>query len=478
MTDAQNTANALDFKTGTYPQTGILTSQMVSLMDAVEPSVYGKLIARYGKQFDNLMMLFRSMGREEAIANDEHTQWEENWMHDTLTVAEDVAAGASAKAAVTIPLSGGYVYARVGDIITLPGYKELQCIVTTKVSESPNFNIVVKPVSNFTMPALTAGDTLIITNGAFSEGSDQPEGTIVGQTPRYFQAQIFKESVGLTGTQFVNQKWFKVIDDGRSLPGYYTTGISRAEYLLGLKIDGAFSFGEHNHEELIDSVTGEPIKTTRGIAPWIRDLGLSVGTEGGFDLDMLEEVALYMKRQGIDSDMAMLLCGNIFANQIDNEVYDFAAGAGGGIDGLTKVENTLFKGNRELSMSLNIKTITRSGITIAVRPHGNWSNPKTYGAAGYNMEKGAMLFPLSTIKDSKTSLQMPNIGIKYRAMGDYSRRFETWSLKGAGGGLYVKSVDRADFYLRTHQMLTFSKANQAVLFDPNLAYSGGNPLVS
>jgi hypothetical protein len=470
MTNEQNAANALEFKSGTYPQTGIYTSQMVSLMDAVEPSVYAKLISRYGKQFDNLMMLFRSMGREEAIANDEHTQWEENWIHDTLTVKSTVTQ-AVAKAALEVALDADYVYARVGDIITLPGYKERQVIVTAK--NTGTYTITIKPVSDFAIGTITAGDTLIITNGAFSEGSDQPEGTIVGQTPRYFQAQIFKESTGLTGTQFVNQKWFKVIDDGRSLPGWYTTGISRAEYLLGLKIDGAFSYGEHNHEDLIDPVTGEQIKTTRGIAPWIRDLGLSVGTEGGFDLDMLEEVALYMKRQGIDSDMAMLLCGNIFANQIDNEVYDFAAGAGGGIDGLTKVESTLFKGNRELSMSLNIKTITRSGITIAVRPHGNWSNPKTYGAAGYNMEKGAMLFPLSTIKDAKTQVQIPNIGIKYRAMGDYSRRFETWSLKGAGGGLYVKSVDRADFYLRTHQMLTFSKANQAVLFDPNLAYGGG-----
>ncbi|MGI6717635.1 MAG: hypothetical protein ACOX4D_00530, partial [Bacteroidales bacterium] len=53
-------------------------------------------------------------------------------------------------------------------------------------------------------------------------------------------------------------------------------GLGRAEYLLSLKMDGAFTMGDHNHSGLTtianDGSTVE-VMTTKGMIPWIQELG-------------------------------------------------------------------------------------------------------------------------------------------------------------------------------------------------------------
>lgn len=459
-------------KSGTAPRGGILTEQLMSIYDIYEEKHVPALISRYGGQFANLMTLFRSMGREEAITSTELIAHEENWIHDNFKTTGSATSNV-AKQALTITLDAdnvysGTVYPRVGDIITLPPSvnNEKQVIVTAV--DGANSQITIKPVGNFAIGTIPSGTTLAITNGAFAAGTGQPTGTVVGSTPRWFQAQIFKESVGLEGSEFTKEKWYKVIDDGRDLAKWYTTGLARAEYLLGLKIDGAFTLGDNNDADLkvaAGNGVGNEIKTTRGMVPWVRDLGLTVDTSGGFDLDMIDNLSLYMKRQGVESGIALAIVGNKLMQNAERELVEYLGDIGN--TDYTKIENTLFKGNRELSVSFNIKTITSGGLTIAFHPHDNWSNPKTFGSEGYTFEDYGIILPMTSVKDPKSGVKMPNVGIKYLAMDGYSRRFETWSVKGAGGGMYVTDVDRADFFLRSHMMFYFVKANQSAILDPS-----------
>lgn len=456
--------------TNTYPRQGVLTESLISLYDVVEEKHLPQLISRYGKQYANMMMLFRSMGREEAISSITLTAHEENRIHANLIVKTG-ASEASPKTAITVVIDTDALYARVGDIITLPSYGTTsnwgkQAIVT-EVSTTGK-TITMKPVTDYAFGTIPNGTVLAITNGAFGAGTDQPTGTVVGTTPREFQAQIFKESVGLQGSEFVKEKWYKVIDDGRSLPMWYTTGLARAEYLLGLKIDGAFTMGDQNDpylKETADDGSEVEIMTTKGMVPWINELGTNVDVSGGFDKAALDELALYMKRQGVESGIALAIVGDRLMQAVESEIEDQLSGMGTGVD-YTRVEKTLFKGNRELSVSWNFKTITTGGLTTIFHVHDNWSNPVGFDSPGLGLSNFGIVLPLTTVKDPKTGLKMPNIGIKYLAKDGYSRRMETWSLKGAGGGQYVTSVDRADFYLRAHYMLTFVKANQAAILTP------------
>jgi hypothetical protein len=462
-------------KANTAPQQGILTEQIISLYDVIEEKHIPSLISRYGQQFANLMTLFRSMGREEAISGIELVAHEENRIHDNFKVASDATSN-TLKEELVITIDDDYVYSnnvypRIGDIITLPASvnNEKQVIVTAVTGASKQ--ITIKPIGNFAIGTIPAGTTLAITNGAFGAGTGQPKGTVVGSTPRWFQAQIFKETVGLQGSEFIKEKWYKAIDDGRSLPKWYTTGIERAQYLLDLKIDGALTVGDYNDTDLTqeaDDGSNVELKTTRGMVPWVRDLGYVADGSSGVDMDMIDYISLYMKRQGVESGIALAIVGDKLMQNIERDTVNYLAGVGH--TDYTKIEKTLFKGNRELSVSFNIKTITSGGLTIAFRPHGNWTNPVAFGSEGYNYDQYGIILPMTTVKDSKSGVKMPNVGVKYMAKDGYSRRFETWSVKGAGGGLYVTDIDRADFFLRSHIMFHFVKANQAVLIDPN--YSG------
>ena len=459
--------------TGTYPRSGILTEQLVSLYDIVEEKHMPQLISRYGKQHANFMMLFRSMGREEPITATEYTAHEENRIHASIKVKNDATQNTE-KASVDVVNDADYMYARVGDIITLPRYTGAtnwgkQAIVTA--IDAANKKITIKPVTDYAFKTIPAGTILAITNGAFGAGTGQPPGTIVGVTPRHFQAQIFKESVGLQGSEFVKEKWFKVIDDGRSLPKWYTTGLGRAEYLLSLKMDGAFTMGDHNHSGLTtianDGSTVE-VMTTKGMIPWIQELGTTADVDGGFSKDVLNETALYMKRQGVESGLALCILGDRLMQSVEGEILDNLDNTG--VD-YTKVENTVFRGNRELSISWNFKVITTGGMTTIFHVHDNWSNPVGFDSADLELSECGIMLPLTNVKDPKTGIQMPNVGLKYLAKDGYSRRMETWSVKGAGGGLYVSDVDRADFYLRAHYMFTFVKANQAIFLSPGVGGS-------
>ena len=454
---------------GTYPRSGILTEQLVSMYDIIESKHMTQLISRYGSQFANFMMLFRSMGREESISATEYIAHEENRIHATIKTASQ-AKQETAKTPVDIEVDGDHMYARVGDIITLPNYTGAsnwgkQALVTA-IDLDKN-KITITPITDYAFGTIPSGTELAITNGAFGAGTGQPVGTVVGVTPRRFQAQIFKESVGLQGSEFVKEKWFKVIDDGRSLPKWYTTGLGRAEYLLGLKMDGAFTMGDENHSGLTtaaaDGSTVE-VMTTKGMIPWIQELGTTADVDAGFDIDVLNEVALYMKRQGVESGISLCILGDRLMQSCEGEVLNSLSNTG--VD-YTRVENVLFKGNRELSVSWNFKTITTGGMTTIFHVHNNWSNPVGFDSVGLEMSRCGVLLPLTNVKDPKTGLQMPNVGLRYLAKDGYSRRMETWSVKGAGGGLYVSDVDRADFYLRSHYMFTFVKANQAVFLSPS-----------
>ena len=63
------------------------------------------------------------------------------------------------------------------------------------------------------------------------------------------------------------------------------------------------------------------------------------------------------------------------------------------------------------------------GMTTIFHVHDNWSNPPLPDSADLVVECGIM-FPLTNVKDPKTGIQMPNVGLKYLAKDGYSRRME------------------------------------------------------
>jgi hypothetical protein len=461
-------------KSGTYPQGGILTDQVVSMYDITKPQHYPTLVARYGNQYENFFTFFQNMGRLEATPNDEYYAWEENWIHETCKVTTGgTSSGGSLDVEVDADAEYGTtnIYPRVGDILTLPD--ERQVYISNKSESGGTYTLTLKEVRDYHGDfTISNGDELAITSGAFPYGGSQPEGAIVGHTPRAFQAQLIKEDVQLEGQEFTREKWLKVAQ-GKDYDYWYTTGLGSAEYRLGLKWDGAVLLGMQDDGNLTSDATydsyatSKTVKTTMGMIPTIRNLGKTIETQGTFAVDYLDQSAMHMKRNGATTNVALAVMGNLFYQSLEDEMMDnFLASTN--ID-YTRVQNTLFGGNQELSASMNIKYITKGGITWMIHPHDNFSNPKGLGLSGYTFEQMAILLPWGTTKDKKTGMKTTTIGMKYLAANGYSRKLETWTTAGAGGGRYVHSVDRAEMHLRSHMMFYMLAANQAILLDPNTA---------
>ena len=457
---------------------GYRTEQWMALADWQMPSISNTLYRRYGAQGMPMLQMFRSLGREEAITNDSHSAYEENWVHGFVTSA-GIVASTGAGNAINITLAAtdldasNNFYPRKDYIITFPNESQgiIESINVT-VPTAPVLKVVPLNASKDLLGAgaLAANQKLAITNGVWGAGEDQPSGAVTGRTKRTFYAQIFKETIGMEGTQLVNAEWFERFDEqSGKVTGVYTPESWEGEFRLSIIEDGAYLFGEENTNSVVVQSgvpgAGNSKKTTKGIVPWMRDLGYVYPyTPGTLTITDLDDIGLYLKTQGLSTDVVWLGVGARLMNEINNAAVTFL---GDQHDHAMILQN-VFKGNQELALSVNYKVITKGGITFMLNEIGNFSNPRTFGLAnsGYEFDRYGLCIPLSNVKDAATGKMMTNISSFYRAKGSYNRRYEVFTLGGAGGGQYVTSVDSTNTYWRTHHGLKFMKVNQSVLFDP------------
>ena len=464
---AETTANS-------YPVEGIMMDKMMSMFDFFKPQYIPTLMARHGMQFMPDFEMFRAMGRETPVTADEWHAHEENWYHRTILVKNTVASpGAGANSVITLDAtyhdSQGGSYGRVGEIVTIPVTNVQAQIVAKDISTPTAHVFTLKPLrAADNIGELVAGTQIAITNDAFGPGTGGTTPVHMGATKRSFQAQIFKEAAGTEGSQLVNEFWYSKMDNNKNLRYWYTEGIGAAEYRMALKMDGAFMWGVNADQLTVGGTAGDPgygnmIRTTKGIFPWATELGKGLSyTSGAWDPTDMDAVSLYLISQGLSSDVCMFMVGAILNQEIENGMVEYLSGVGAGVD-YTKVESQIFKGNRELSMSVNFKAFTKGGVTFMLTPKPSWSNPQTFGAAGYDMPYYGLITPLSKVKDPKTNKMNNNIETRYRAKDGYSRRFELWNLNGAGGGTYVTDIDKTNTQLRAHLGLQVLGANQMIV---------------
>lgn len=462
---------------GTYPASGITTDQLMVLYDALKPQHYAELQKRFGDQYTPFFQELRAMGREEALASDTLIAHEENWIHRTIKVLTATPIGGIAGG---IPAAGvdtnivldpadhdtlGKSYPRVGDIITIPG-TSVQGRIITKTTTDPAAHIIrLSPLrATDTLGAIAAGTTLAITSGSFGGGTGQPTGTTRGTTKRTYHAQIFKESIGFEGQTLIKEPWYKL--NG----GWYSPAFDAASSLLAMKIDGALTVGQEttNTNMVVpagEAGAGNPIKTTKGMIPWISELGKTIPVvPGAFDVDILDQIELYLLSQGMRSGYAMAMVGAKLGQDINKAAMTWIDGNG---TDYTKIVNSQFA-SPELAASVNFKALNKGNITMMIKPMPVWSHPQYLGAAGYDFESRGIVVPLSSYKDPKTKMTMQNLAIRYMAMGDYSRRFEVWRSGAAGGNSssYVGDIDATNTYFRSHLMLQFGMANQGIILEP------------
>lgn len=454
----------------------IYASDIVSGFDIYKPEKMNELFMRYDDQGMSMFNLIRSMGFEKEVSLDTYGHYEENKIHETIKV-RDIVGQPGVGADIVFVLAtdsmdaNNRFYPREYDTILfsteVTGY-----ISDIDVSTPADPSITVR-LNDETdqFPALAADEHLAIISNAFSEGSGQPDGAIRGVWEYTNDAQILKETIGMTGSEMVNQTWIPITSQGQKIPAYYFLGQTDIDYRIALRIDGAMLFQKRTvNTSAIDPDTGRLIKTTEGLIPYIRRIGnVHPYTIGSLDISDFDEINLLLDREFAGNHILSLL-GIRVQQELEDLLKLYFADTNINFTRQV-VNNAIFNKNESLGASVNFKYLTKNERTFMFKRFGNLSNPQTYGAytgSAYQYEFPSMgiFLPINRKKDAKGKNLVESIGVRYRGMGNYSRRMEVWQVGGAGPGLKVTEFDSRYTYQRCHMGAHFRGGNQFVLLDP------------
>ncbi len=448
-------------------------SEVVSTFDIDKPERLNTLFRRFGDQGLGLFRLIESMGFKMPVAQDTYEHDEEDWIHEVFHVLANVAApGAGADLLVTLDptdLDGNNrFYPRLWDTVMLQNEVTGQITnINTAAPGAPILTITPNDVLD-DLGAVVAGQELIITSAAFSEGSGQPDGAVSGVFHYENDAQIIKESLQATGTEMTNQKWFDKISDpnGRNIPTYVMKGQIDVDYRMNLKIDGALLTQKRTTNVMVDSATTRQLKTTEGLIPYVRRVGNVLPyTPSTFSVQKFNEIGKILDKEFSGRNVCML--NGINLNQeIEDVLVDYFKDTNINYTHQELVTDA-FAGDKGLAMSVGFKCLNKGSYNFMFKKMGIFSNPKLYGAAGYDFASMGVLLPIGKKKDKLTQTMLPTFGMRYKKLGPYSRLMETWNVSGAGPNTKVIAEDLHNYYMRCNIGFHGMAGNQMMILDPS-----------
>lgn len=460
--------------------TGIYASNIISIFDIDKPERMNTLFRKRGDQGLGYMLLLRSLGFMEPTAQTTFTHTEDDWIHQTFHSLNNdngygpgVAPGVGNDSFITLdpvdlstnPQNLNAYYPRLWDTVMFPNEDTGQIIAIGGVPTAPILQIRPNKITA-SFPLMSAGDELIIISGAFSEGSGQPDSSITQVYNYEGYTQIIKETLGATGTEMTNQKWFDVYEDGKGAKYFYLIGQENAEYKLMLKQDGALLFQQPtDNPNMTDTVTNRNVQTTEGMFPYLRRLGnIQAYVPGALAVTDFDTMSRTFDREfasrfigsldglGLEQEIE-----NVLVNYLQNTNVKFA---------VKETTENMFGGDESLYLSVAFNTIEKGGYIFNFRKMGIFTHAKLYGATGYNGPQYGVFLPMDKKKDRKTGKDVPSFGLRYKAFGDYNRMYEVWNQNGAGNGQKVIPQDLYNYFLRSDIGAQHIAGNRMVLLTP------------
>lgn len=411
-----------------------ISNTLVSLFNIHKPEKANFLFRKYGKQGVTAFQFLQSVGAVTPVAQGTYSHYEEDWIHATFTPAVISGTGAGVTTTVTLSASDmdslGNSYPRVGDIVMANNGVKGQ--ILTKNGANPAV-ITIAPLllADDIGASLVVGEQAIIISNAFAEGSDQPAGRVSKAYEYSFQTQIIKEKVASTGTELTNQNWFNSID-GTTINAWFDKAKSiDLDYRMALAIDGMVLYGEAADNPAVQGTTASGLVygvTTQG--------GNSTYTQGLFSVSQFDQMNRYLDKQQAGNEYVGLLGYQAFQD-VENTLKDtftqnpiiFAGGAGKTFGNLMYGDNMQSLAGQ--SVEIGFRSITKTDRTFHLLKLPQLSNPKLYGATGFSEASRMIFCPLDKPIAPKGGA-MPHLAVRYKELGGYSRKMESWFIGGAG----------------------------------------------
>lgn len=416
-----------------------ITNNLVSLFNIHKPDKANFLFRRYGKQGVTAFQFLQSIGAVTPVAQDSFSHYEEDWIVSTFTPSVVGAGGAGVTVSITIDAadtqtvgSNYYVYPRVGDIVMFNNGVKGQVLTKTASTVNPVV-ITVAPLLTTDDIATSAvvGEQAIITSNSFAEGTDNPEGRVSRAYEYSFQTQIIKETINSTGTELTNQNWFNSID-GTTINAWFDKAKSiDLDYRMALAIDGMILYGEQANNTAVQGTTSAGLVsgvTSQG--------GNATYVPGLFSVAYFDQMNRYLDKQMAPREYVGLLgyqafqdVENTLSNVFTQNPIIFAGGSGKTFGELMYGED--MKSLAGQSVEIGFRSITKTDRIFHLLKLPQLSHPKLYGATGFTEPSRMIFCPLDRPVAPKGG-SMPRLGVRYKELGGYSRKMESWYTGGAG----------------------------------------------
>lgn len=432
--------------------TGQISNNLVSLFNIHKPEKANFLFRRYGKQGVTAFQFLQSIGAVSPVAQDEFSHYEEDWIHATFTPSVVGAGGAGVTVNVTLSASDmdglGNSYPRVGDIVMFNNGVKGQ-IITKSGANPAVLGIAPLKLADDIATSAVVGEEAIIISNSFAEGTDQPQGRVSKAFEYTFRTQILKETIDSTGTELTNQNWFSEID-GTTINAWFDKAKSiDLDYRMALAIDGMILYGEEADNTAVLGSTSNGL-----IADVTTGGGNATYTPGLFSVAQFDQMNRYLDKQQAPNEYVGLLGYQAF-QEVENTLSNVFTQnpiifAGGG-----KTFGQLMYGDMASKVSgsveIGFRSISKTDRTFHFLKLPQLSNPKLYGATGFT-EAGRMIFVPMDKPYAPKGGQVPRLGVRYKELGGYSRKMESWFTGGAGN-IPVKTNSNDSIQLHSRAQL-------------------------
>jgi len=439
-----------------------LTSEIASTHDAFiqMPQYLTQLFLPYGKQGMEFYMFLLAQGAQDMVSGDEFSHWEEEQYTKYITAGATVAApGAGTSFTLTVSAndvsSDGYCYLRVGNVVENLD-NGAQYLITAKLTSTTFTADPVLPGTNF---AVTTGNVFQVLGTAFAENTGQPETAFAFQTKYDFNTQIYKDTASITGTEKTNELWVKSDTTGTTFDGYWSRVLLQAEYRMIQQEYNLCFWSTPGNNAGAQTMNGLVYEMDEDGANRAYNLAVT----GSLDLGDLQDIADQMQAEyyygpcygWLSTTRWNEINGALTTEfqdvniaRVNREVQEYFWD---GIEGDTRAA---------LAATMDYKSVVTQGRTFSFQLGFAFNDPASGRLTNPRSQKLSMFLPVGSATSPSGFLQN-YLRMRYKALGDYSRRREVWRDGTAHNGLRIGQMDFSAMYFRSHTGLQSFMLNRS-----------------
>ena len=427
------------------------TVPVFSDLNISERDVLPFIINTYGEQYitDYDRMVATGGGKSTRTETGENFENVPIW--ETIHVRNDVAAPAAGQP-ITFVLgvadvdTNGRSFPRVKQVISFPlgNGKHVNGVITLIENSPPE--VTVKPLDG-DLPALVAGQTLIISGQISSEGGNTILPLHSKLTPSSYQLQIIPENFTTTGSAMTEGSVITSLEIGGK-NFVVVRGEKEMAQRLKIIVGATMLLSIRNTKNVVDPTNtknpGAFFKSTDGAFAVCNMKGHRDPLPDTMSLAYWDDIADKLVQNRCDSRMIDLKHGFRFASKIENTLKD-----------ALKFTNASFVSNRYgvdegMAVRMKFREFTKSMFTFVLDYQSCMSDPGIAGAPGYGYSDGALLIPQNQVQ-TKEGMVNP-ILLRYKQFGAYNRRYEMWRGGASGGNTteYIGPDDISELQARMH----------------------------